>query len=139
MQMSVNYFKEFVGSDFPFTHLNEKFCDEYADFLSTPGIGRAKRKIKTNTAVSYFAKFKRALKEAYKKRFLPIDLGRIVNGIIREQTHRESLFMHELEKMANSHCDSEVVKKSWLIFGYDRIPIFRCRNAVVEGNTRYRR
>lgn len=52
-RMSVNYFKEFVGEVFTFTHLNETFCEEYADFLlSAPGIGRAKRKIKNNTAVT---------------------------------------------------------------------------------------
>ncbi|RLJ75080.1 site-specific integrase [Pedobacter alluvionis] len=114
-RMSVNYFKEFVGEEFPFTHLNETFCEEYADFLlSSPGIGRAKRKIKTNTAVSYFAKFKSTLKEAYKKRFLPVDLGRIVDSITPEDTHREFLFMHELEKLATSPCDLPVVKKAGL-------------------------
>ncbi|WP_084680271.1 site-specific integrase [Chryseobacterium luteum] len=114
-EMSVRYFKAFVGDDFPFTHLNETFCEEYADFLlSAPGIGRAKRKIKTNTAVSYFAKFKSTLKEAYKKRFLPIDLGRIVESITPEDTHREFLFMHELEKLAETHCDSVLVKKAGL-------------------------
>jgi integrase len=114
-EMSVKYFKEFVGNDFPFTHLNETFCEEYADFLlSAPGIGRAKRKIKTNTAVSYFAKFKSALKVAFKKRFLSIDLGRIVESITPEETHRPFLFMHELEKLAQANCDSILVKKAGL-------------------------
>ncbi|MBW8523868.1 site-specific integrase [Chryseobacterium chendengshani] len=114
-RMSVNYFKEFAGEVFPFTHLNETFCEEYADFLlSSPGIGRAQRKIKTNTAVSYFAKFKSTLKEAYKKRYLPVDLGRIVDSITPEDTHREFLFMHELQNMASAHCDSIIIKKAGL-------------------------
>lgn len=114
-RMSINYFKAFAGEVFPFTHLNETFCEEYADFLlSSPGIGRAKRKIKTNTAVSYFAKFKKTLKEAFKKRYLPIDLGHIVDSITPEDTHREFLFMHELEKMASAHCGSAIVKKAGL-------------------------
>jgi integrase len=114
-EMSLKYFKEFAGSDFPFTHLNETFCEEYADFLlSAPGIGRNKKKIGTNTAVSYFAKFKSTLKEAYKRRFLPIDLGRIVESITPQETHREYLFMHELQQMAQAHCDSTLVKKAGL-------------------------
>lgn len=114
-QMSVKYFIEFAGSDFPFTHLNETFCEEYADFLlSAPGIGRAGRKIGTNTAVSYFAKFKSTLKSAFRKRFLPIDLGRIVESITPEETHREFLFMDELERMATAHCDSQIVKRAGL-------------------------
>lgn len=114
-RMSVNYFREFAGEVFPFTHLNETFCEEYAEFLlSSPGIGRAKRKIRKNTAVSYFAKFKSTLKEAYKKRFLQVDLGRIVESITPEDTHRQFLFLHELEMMASAECDSEIVKKAGL-------------------------
>ena len=135
-RMSINYFKAFAGEVFPFTHLNETFCEEYADFLlSSPGIGRAKRKIKTNTAVSYFAKFKKTLKEAFKKRYLPIDLGNIVDSITPEDTHREFLFMHELEKMVSAHCGSEIVK-SRTLFRNDRISLFRCGNTSLERTTR---
>lgn len=113
--MSVKYFKAFAGEIFPFTHLNETICEEYADYLlSSPAVGRAKRKIKTNTAVSYFAKFKSTLKAAFKKRYLPSDLGRIVDSITPEDTHREFLFLEELQRLANAQCESIVVKKAGL-------------------------
>lgn len=114
-KMSIRYFIEFVGPVIPFTNLNETLCEEYADYLlSAPGIGRAKRKIKTNTAVSYFAKFKSTLKEAYKKGLLTSDLGRIVESITPEETHREFLFMEELERLAVADCELPVVKRAGL-------------------------
>ncbi|RLJ69323.1 phage integrase SAM-like domain-containing protein [Pedobacter alluvionis] len=67
-KMSVEYFKDFAGDKVPLSSLNETFCEEYSAYLLTsPSVGRTNRKIKTNTAVSYFAKFKTTLKQAYKK------------------------------------------------------------------------
>ncbi|MCT2561759.1 site-specific integrase [Chryseobacterium herbae] len=114
-KMSVAYFIAFAGEVFPFAYLNETFCEGYSAYLlSSPSVGRAKRKIKTNTAVSYFAKFKTTLKEAYKKGYLPKDLGRIVDGITPIDTHREFLFMDELQNMADAECESKVVKRAGL-------------------------
>lgn len=113
--MSVRYFKAFAGSKVPFTELNETLCEEYADFLlSGPALGRKKTGIGKNTAVAYYSRFKLTLKEAFKKRFLPYDLGSIIEGISPQQTHRPFLFMEELERLANSYCGNSIVKKAGL-------------------------
>ena len=113
--MAVRYFKAFVGEKISFTELSETLAEEYTDFLlSSPAIGRANRKIKKNTAVAYFGRFKLALKAAFKKRFLPIDLGAIVESIKPQETHRPFLFMEELQRMATAHCDNVIVKKAGL-------------------------
>ncbi|WP_083997365.1 site-specific integrase [Chryseobacterium angstadtii] len=112
--MSVRYFKTFVGPEIPFNELNETLCEEYADYLLTcPALGRRKT-IKKNTAVAYFGRFKLTLKEAFKKRFLPTDLGSIIDSIAPQETHRPFLFMEELERMANSECRNPIVKKAGL-------------------------
>jgi len=114
-RMAIGYFKTFAGEKVLFPQLNETFCEEYADYLlSAPSIGRAKRKISTNTAVSYFSKFKAALKQAYKKGFLSVNLGEIVDSITPEDTHREFLFLDELQALADTPCVSMVVKKASL-------------------------
>lgn len=113
--MAVRYFKEFVGPQIPFTELTETLAEEFTDYLlSGPSLGRTKRKIKKNTAVAYFGRFKLALKAAFKKRYLPTDLGAIVESIQPMDTHRPFLFMEELEKMATAHCDNAIVKKAGL-------------------------
>jgi integrase len=114
-KMSVTYLKQFAGDVISFADLNEVFCEEYSEYLlSSPSAGRAKRRIKTNTAVSYFAKFKTTLKQAYKKGYLSKDLGKIVDGITPKSTHREFLFIDELQRMADAQCASEIVKRAGL-------------------------
>ena len=114
-RMSIAYFVSFAGESIPFSQLNEIFCEEYAGYLlSSPAIGRANRKISTNTAVSYFAKFKTTLKAAYKKGYLIKNLGGMVDGITPKNTHREFLFMDELQQLANTYCESMIVKKAGL-------------------------
>lgn len=112
-RMAILYFKAFAGDQFLFPQLNETFSEEYADYLlSAPGIGRNGKKISTNTAVSYFAKFKATVKQAFKKRFIPIDLGSIIESITPKDTHREFLFMDELQKLADSKCSSDIIKRA---------------------------
>lgn len=114
-RMAIAYFKSFAGEVFPFAYLNETFCEEYSAYLlSSPSVGRAKKNIKTNTAVSYFAKFRTTLKVAYKKGYLSRDLGNIVDSITPKNTHREFLFMDELQRMADAECKSKLVKKAGL-------------------------
>jgi len=64
--------------------------------------------------VSYFAKFKTTLKEAFKKGLLSNNLGEIIDSISPKDTHREFLFLNELQQLANTPCISEVVKKASL-------------------------
>ncbi|SMO71739.1 Phage integrase family protein [Chryseobacterium rhizoplanae] len=113
--MAVRYFKAFVGEKIPCTELTETLAEEYADFLlSSPAIGRAKKKIKKNTAAAYFSRFKLALEAAFKKKYLPTDLSSIISNIKPQETHRPFLFLEELERMAIAHCDNEIVKKAGL-------------------------
>ena len=111
--MSVNYFKAYFGEGLTFLELNETLCEEYADYLlSGPAIGRARRSISKNTAVAYYNRFKLTLTEAYKKRYLPIDLGSIIENITLQQTHRTFLFLEELERMVHAYCRNPIVKKA---------------------------
>ncbi len=110
-KMAIGYFKSFAGEKVLFPQLNETFSEEYADYLlSAPGIGRTGRPISRNTAVSYFAKYKAALKEEFKKGFLPFNLGEIIDSISPKDTHREFLFQNEIQRLVNTKCKSEVVK-----------------------------
>lgn len=114
-KMSLAYFRAFVGDTLPFIDLNETLCEEFADYLlSGPGIGRAKRSIKKNTASAYFHRFKRVLKEAFKKKLITTDLCIIVENISQNVPHREFLLLNELQDMANAHCNSELIKRAGL-------------------------
>lgn len=112
---AINYFKLFAGEKVTYMQLNETFAEEYADFLqSSPSLKLHGRKIKKNSAVSYFAKFRYALKQAFKKRLLYFDLASIIDPISPADTHREFLFLDELKRLANTPCSSDVVKRASL-------------------------
>lgn len=113
--MAVTYFKKFVGKVFLFKHLNETLCEAYKNYLlSSPALGRSKRKIQKNTASTYFSRFKSVLKKAYRNRYISADLGNAIYNIKINDTHRPYLFRDELQKMANSECSSPLVKKAGL-------------------------
>src|SRR5690606_35380746 len=91
---AIKYFIDFAGNTVLFPELNETFSEEFAQYLlSQPGLGRAKKKIGTNTAVSYFAKYRATIKQAFKDGYLPINLYELVEPIEGVATHREFLFL----------------------------------------------
>ncbi|PUB29440.1 site-specific recombinase XerD [Elizabethkingia sp. YR214] len=113
--MAVTYFKKFVGKVFLFKYLNETLCEAYKNYLlSSPALGRSKRKIQKNTASTYFSRFKSVLKKAYRNKYISADLGNAIYNIKMDDTHRPYLFKDELQKMANSECSSPIVKKAGL-------------------------
>lgn len=113
--MAVKYFISFAGQQLKFSDLTETFCEDYRDYLlSAPSIGRHERKISTNTAVSYFSKFKAALKVAFKLGYILDNIGGRVAGIKPAETHREYLLLSELQKLAKIDCEISIVKRAAL-------------------------
>lgn len=114
-QMSIEYFKDFAKGDVKFPEINETFSEEFSDYLlSHPGIGRNKRKIGVNTAVAYFSKYRHTLKLAFKKGLLPINLYELVPPITEMETHREFLFLDELQRLADTPFEEDMFKRACL-------------------------
>jgi integrase len=116
--MAFRYFLEFAGHDVIFNDLDEFFCVDYRNFLlSGPGIGRKGRPIITNTAVSYFAKFRSSLKQAYKQSLLTTDLYSQVDAISPKETHREQLELEEFQQMVDAPAKSDLIKRAAIFAG----------------------
>jgi integrase len=113
--MAVAYLKKFAGKVFLFKHINEALCEGYKNYLlSSPAIGRSKRKIQKNTAATYFSRFKSALKKAYRNKYISKDLGNFIYNIKVNDTHRPYLFKDELQKMVDAGCSSLILGKAGL-------------------------
>ncbi|RKR84404.1 site-specific recombinase XerD [Mucilaginibacter gracilis] len=113
--MAVKYFIKFAGEQLRFSDLNEVFCEQFKKYLSSaPGIGRNEKKISTNTAVSYFSKFRAALKLAFKAGYISENIGQRVDGIKPQDTHREILLLDELRALAKAECESVIIKRAAL-------------------------
>lgn len=116
--MAYRYFIAFAGHDVVFTDLEEFFCVDYRNFLlSGPGISRRGRPINRNTAASYFAKFRSALKQAYKQKLLTEDLYAIVDAISPKETHREQLELDEFQQLVDTPAKSDLIKRAAICSG----------------------
>lgn len=111
----LDYLKLFSGDSLLFSNLNEKWCEDFKDFLlSTNSRKSDKSKLAQNTAATYYSIFKAALKKAFVDGYLTIDMSAKVKGIQEQETRREFLTLEELNKLAETECARPELKRAAL-------------------------
>ena len=112
---ALNYLKRFAGDSLRFDELNEVWLDDFRDYLlKTTSVKSDKMKLSRNSAVSYFNKIKVTLKQAYRDRYLQIDLNAKVSAIKTEETRREFLTIEEINALAKTPCQNVLLKNAAL-------------------------
>ncbi|MBU7571635.1 MAG: site-specific integrase [Flavobacterium sp.] len=112
---SFYYLKEFSKGSLKFADLNEKFCNDYKDYLLNAKSRRTgNTTISQNTAHSYFNKFKATIKQAFKDNLIPIDLNGKIEAIKEADTNRTFLSIEEVNLLANSDCPNPILKQASL-------------------------
>lgn len=112
---SLYYLEDYTKGVCKFSDLNLKYCNDYKDYLLSAKSKRSsKTNISQNTALSYFNKFKATLKQAFKDELLTNDLNSKVKPIEQADTNRVFLTKDELNKLANTHCPTPLLKEASL-------------------------
>lgn len=112
---ALNYIEAFTNGKLKFADLNEKFCNEFKEYLlSTKSKRSDKTTLSQNSAVSYFNKVKAALKQAYKDGILQTDLNAKISPIKATETRREYLTIEELNKLVKTPCNNDLLKRAAL-------------------------
>jgi integrase len=112
-KMAWRYLESYGGSGLRFRDLTEEFSEEYRDYMLTgPGIGRYGKRIGSNTAGSYFAKFRTMLKTAYKAKLLDENLYEIVPPIDEQEAIREFLTLEEFRALVKVPIPNCVMRKA---------------------------
>jgi integrase len=107
-----NYLRTFTNGKLKFADLNEKFLNDFKDYLlTTKSIKSDKTTLAQNSAVSYFNKVKATLKQAYKDGILQFDLNERVEPIKQAETRRNYLTLDELNKLAQTPCNNPLLKR----------------------------
>jgi integrase len=107
-----NYLKAFTNGKLKFADLNEKFLNDFKDYLlTTQSIKSDKTTLSRNSAVSYFNKVKATLKQAYKDGILQSDLNERVEPIKPAETRRNYLSLEELNRLAQTPCNNPLLKR----------------------------
>lgn len=110
-----NYLETFTNGNLKFADLNEKFCNEFKEYLLTTKSNKSsKTTLAQNSAVSYFNKLKATLKQAYKDGYLKGDLNAKIEPIKQAETRRNFLTIEELNSLVKTECNNPLLKRAAL-------------------------
>jgi len=112
---ALNYIEAFTNGKLKFADLNEKFLEDFKEYLLTTKSKKSdKTTLSQNSAVSYFNKVKATLKQAYKDGILQTDLNAKISPIKAAETRREYLTIEELNKLVKTPCNDVLLKRAAL-------------------------
>jgi integrase len=136
-----NYLKTFTKGNLKFANLNEKFCNEFKEYLLTTKSNKSNKvTLAQNSAVSYFNKLKATLKQAYKDGYLPSDLNGKIQPIKQAETQRNFLTIEELNSLIKTECNNPLLKRAALFSSLTGLRFSDIKNLVwgeleyIEGN-----
>lgn len=97
----------------PFNTITLKLLEELKMFMLTAPQGGSKSgPVSQNTASTYFSIVKAGLKQAFVDEFLTIDISEKVKNIPTKESRRESLTMEEVNKLVETPCEDDVLKRA---------------------------
>jgi integrase len=125
------YLVKFTNGVLRFSDVDEKFCNDFKDFLLNVQSKRSdKRKLSQNSAVSYFNKLKATLKQAYKDGLLSYDLNSKISCIDSTEIMKQTLTIEELRLLAKSECRFKGLKNIVLFAGLTGLPYKEMQNLL---------
>ena len=110
---TIELLRLFYGEDLPFSKIDLSLAEDFKNFLKNAPCGGGKKGIISNsTASTYYSIFKASLKQAFIDGYLTIDLSAKLKGIRVIQSKREYLTIDELNKLASTPCEMEVLNRA---------------------------
>jgi integrase len=126
-----NYLEKFTKGNLKFADLNEKFCNEFKEYLLTTKSNKSnKATLAQNSAVSYFNKLKATLKQAYKDGYLFNDLNAKIEPIKQAETRRNFLTIEELNSLVKTQCNNPLLKRAALFSALTGLRFSDIKNLV---------
>lgn len=112
---TIEFLKSFKGETLTFNQIDHKIAEDFKNFLlSAPCGGNKKGTISHNTAATYFSIFKAVLKQAFIDGYLKVDLSAKIKAIPEEDSQREYLTLEELNILAATPCERDILKRAAL-------------------------
>jgi len=125
------YLETFTKGNLKFADLNEKFCNDFKEYLLTTKSNKSnKTTLAQNSAVSYFNKLKAALKQAYKDGILQTDLNAKIKPIKQAETQRNFLTIEELNRLVKTPCNNDLLKRAALFSALTGLRFSDIKNLV---------
>jgi len=135
------YFETFTKGNLKFADLNEKFCNEFKEYLLTTKSNKSSKvTLAQNSAVSYFNKLKATLKQAYLDGHLPRDLNAKIEPVKQAETRRNFLTIEELNSLVKTECNNPLLKRAAIFSALTGLRFSDIKNLIwgeleyIEGN-----
>jgi integrase len=136
-----NYLETFTKGNLKFADLNEKFCNEFKEYLLTTKSNKSSKvTLAQNSAVSYFNKLKATMKQAYKDGYLQSDLNAKIQPIKQAETQRNFLTIEELNRLVKTECNNPLLKRAAIFSALTGLRFSDIKNLIwgeleyIEGN-----
>lgn len=110
------YLHKYAKNEYiPFKHITEQWCNGFKEFLiNAPSLGKNCKTLSRNTSVTYFSIFKAAIKQAFIDGYFNVDMSAKLKGLQEQESQRRYLTIEELNKLNQTTCKYEVVKRAAL-------------------------
>jgi len=114
---SVQYFEKFAGKDIRFMDIDLSLCEDFKAYLRNgPKLREKRAGIGHNSALSYYNKFRNALRLAYREKYLTDDFFTLSPGLKEKEAHVEFLTMDDVQLLIRTPIENEIGRRA-ILFG----------------------
>jgi integrase len=111
---SIKHLRKYAPKDVLFSQLDKKFVEGFREYLTKTARTPANKPLSTNSACSYFNKFRAALKQAVKDGIIRVNPAENVESIPQGDNEREFLTYEELQSVAKHECEIPIMKTAFI-------------------------
>lgn len=110
----LKHLKNYCPNGITFKKLDENFVTGFKEYLDTYKKESTQRGLSQNSKLSYFNKFRAAIKQALKEKIIVINPLLGISGFKEAETQREFLTLEELQTAAITPCEIPRLKDAFL-------------------------
>ena len=111
---TLKHLKNFAGTKVLFKDIDQKFCENFRDFLKNKAKKSSGQPLSSASTSSYFSKFRACLKEAVKEKIILSNPATEVSSPRIIENQREYLTFDELKSIVRAECRYEVLKRAFI-------------------------
>jgi integrase len=106
------HFEKFVGGKCTFEEVDYDLCNRFRDYLMNAKSLGTGHPLRQNSAAGYWATFRAFLNIAYRNKFIKENPNDYLEKIKTVPTDKETLSLDEIQKLIETPCEIEVLKKA---------------------------
>jgi integrase len=108
------HLKKCISTNLTFDEVDENFVKRVRLYFEKEAKTKSNLSLSLNSKYSYFNKFKAALRSAFDEGYIAINYASKVKSFEQAESQREYLTFQELQKLAQTECKYEILKRAFL-------------------------